>query len=140
MRLMIAIGTAVVAAFMIFMGFQKFTGPNPVFSYIAEQSGIDLFEPGVRLLTGVAELGAGALLLAGFAFAMARTGGLLLSMAVLAGALVFHLSPWLGINAPVAFDEAGGYVKSPVLFIVAMSFFVISAGLAYLDRAQSKAA
>jgi hypothetical protein len=140
MRIILSVGTGLVAAFMAFMGVQKFTGPNPVFSYIAEQSGIALFEPGVRMLTGLGEFGAAALLVAGFFIAIARTAGLLLSLAVLGGAIVFHLSPWLGINAPVAFDEAGGYVRSPMLFIMAVAFFLISGVLAYLDRAQSKSA
>jgi hypothetical protein len=140
MRLLISVGTGIVAAFMAFMGVQKFTGPNPVFSYIAEQSGIALFEPGVRMLTGLAEFGAAGLLVAGFFIAIARTFGLLLSLAVLGGAIMFHLSPWLGINAPVAFDEAGEYVRSPMLFMMAVAFFLISGVLAYLDRAQNKAA
>jgi hypothetical protein len=62
----------------------------------------------------------------------------LLSLAVLGGAIVFHLSPWLGINAPVAFDGAGEYVRSPMLFIMAVAFFLISGVLAYLDRAAKQ--
>jgi len=140
MRIVISVGSGLVAAFMAFMGVQKFTGPNPVFSYIAEQSGIALFEPGVRMLTGLGELGAAALLIAGFFIARARSFGLLLSLAVLGGAIVFHLSPWLGINAPVAFDEAGAYVRSPMLFMMAVALLLVTGVLAYLDRAQNKAA
>ena len=46
MRFLLPVGTGLLAAFMAFMGFQKLMGPNPVFSYLAEQSGIALFEPG----------------------------------------------------------------------------------------------
>lgn len=131
----VGVGAAVVLAlFMAFMGFQKFTGPNPVFSYMAEQSGIALFEPGVRMLTGVAEFAAAALLLSGFVVAPARALGALLSAGVVGGAIVFHLSPWLGINAPVAFNEAGGYEFSPMLFIMALVFFAVSVLVLVLER------
>lgn len=122
------------AAFLVFMGVQKFGDANPVFQFIAEQSGIGLFEPTIRMLTGVAELAAAALIVAGLAFGLFRGLGVLLSAGVIGGAIVFHLSPWLGINAPVAFDEAGNYVTSPMLFIMAVVFFVISVVLVMLDK------
>ena len=53
------------AAFLIFMGLQKFGAANPVFSHIAESSGLAFFEPQVRMLTGVLEILAAALLLVG---------------------------------------------------------------------------
>lgn len=56
--------TVVLALFMAFMGLQKFGDTNPVFLYIAEQSGIGLFEPGVRMVVGVAEIASAVLLLA----------------------------------------------------------------------------
>ncbi len=122
------------AAFLVFMGIQKFGDANPVFQFIAEQSGIGLFEPVIRMLTGVAEIAAAALIVAGLAFGLFRGLGALLSAGVIGGAIVFHLSPWLGINAPVAFDEAGNYVTSPMLFIMAVVFFVISVVLVMLDK------
>lgn len=140
MRFLLPAGTGVLAAFMAFMGFQKFAGPNPVFSYIADQSGIAVFEPGVRMLTGVAEFAVAGLLVAGFFIAAARGLGLLLSAGVLGGAILFHLSPWLGVNAPVAFDEAGEYVRSPMLFMMAVAFFLITLVLGYLERARRQTA
>lgn len=125
---------ALLAVFMTFMGSQKFGESNPVFSYIAAQSGIELFEPLVRMVTGVAELAAAVLILLGLFLGIARGLGALLSLAVIGGAILFHLSPWLGINAPVAFAENGGYVFSPMLFIMAVVFFALSAGLTYADR------
>ncbi|MEO1040471.1 MAG: DoxX family protein [Pseudomonadota bacterium] len=125
---------AILAAFMVFIGVQKFGGDNTVFSYIAAQSGLSIFEPGVRLLTGLAELLAAALLVGGFFIARLRGLGGLLSLGVIGGAIVFHLSPWLGINAPVAFDEAGGYVFSPILFIMAVVFFSLSLIHVWLER------
>ena len=53
------------AAFMVFMGLQKFGADNAVFDFIATQSGIALFEPVVRMATGVAELLAAVLILVG---------------------------------------------------------------------------
>lgn len=122
------------AAFLVFMGIQKFGDANPVFQFIAEQSGIGLFEPVIRMLTGVAEIAAAALIIVGLAFGLFRGLGALLSAGVIGGALVFHLSPWLGVNAPVAFDEAGNYVTSPMLFIMAVVFFLISIVLVMLDK------
>jgi hypothetical protein len=128
-------GGVVVAAFMIFMGLQKFIpGPNPIFSHLAAESGIELFEPVVRMLTGAAEFAAAALILAGLFLGLMRGLGALLSLGVIGGAIVFHLSPWLGINAPVAFAEDGGYVYSPMLFIMAVGFFAVSAVLTWIDR------
>ena len=73
------------AAFLVFMGIQKFGGPNPVFSYMAAQSGIELFEPAIRMFTGVAELGAAALILVGLFMGVARGVGALLSAGVIGG-------------------------------------------------------
>jgi hypothetical protein len=124
----------ILAAFMTFMGSQKFGETNPVFSYIAAQSGIELFEPTIRLATGIAELAAAILILLGVFLGMARGLGALLSLAVIGGAILFHLTPWLGINAPVAFAEEGGYVHSPMLFGMAVVFGLISAYLVLNDR------
>lgn len=130
--------------FMAFIGLQKFTGDNAVFSYIAWQSGISLFEPGVRLLTGLAELTSSGLLLASLFVDRLRGLGAVVSLGVIGGAILFHLSPWLGINAPVAFSEAASapytqlsdYQTSPMLFIMAVVFFLISAVIIYLEKDQ----
>lgn len=135
MKLVRLVLSLVLAAFMVFMGLQKFGGSNPVFSYIAAQSGIELFEPVIRTATGVAEILAAVLILLGLFAGMARGLGALLSLAVIGGAIGFHLSPWLGINAPVAFAEGGGYEFSPMLFGMAVAFFAISAFLVWSDRA-----
>jgi len=87
----------IVAALFLFFGVQKFiANPNPIFSIIAERSGISLFEPGIRILTGIAELGAGLLIL----LPRTRLLGTVLGLAIVGGAILFHLSPWLGINVP----------------------------------------
>ena len=86
----------VVAAGFIFFGAQKFGASNPIFSVIAERSGISLFEPVIRMLTGVAEIGTALLIL----IPRTRLLGAFAGLGVLTGAIGFHLSPWLGINVP----------------------------------------
>lgn len=122
------------AAFMIFMGIQKFGGANPVFSHIAAESGFEFFEPQVRLLTGVLEMLAAFLLAVGVILKRFEGLGALLSLGVIGGAILFHLTPWLGINAPVAFAEGGGYVYSPMLFGMAVVFGALSAVLVWMDK------
>ncbi|MCR9266221.1 MAG: DoxX family protein, partial [Alphaproteobacteria bacterium] len=85
--------TVLLAVFMLFMGAQKFGAANPVFQYIAEQSGIGLFEPVLRIATGVAEVLAAALLLAGLFVGAIRSCGGMLSAGIIGGAIVFHLTP-----------------------------------------------
>jgi len=122
------------AGFLVFMGVQKFGGPNPVFSYIAATTGLGLFEPWVRMVTGVMEIMAAVLLLV----PRTRILGGLLSIAVIGGAIAFHLSPFLGINAPIAFDADGEYVKSSALFFMAVGFFAISLVLMYIQYRGKK--
>ena len=86
----------VAAAGFIFFGVQKFGATNPIFTIIADRSGISLFEPVIRMLTGVAELGTALLIL----IPRTRLLGALAGLGVLIGAIGFHLSPWLGINVP----------------------------------------
>ncbi len=112
----------VLALFLIFMGAQKFTDPNAVFSYIAVTTGINAFEPWVRRFIGAAEIVSALLLL----WPPVRRFGLLLALVVLCGAIGFHLSPFLGINAPVSFAPDGEYVKSPILFFMALGFFTVA--------------
>lgn len=121
------------AGFLIFMGVQKFGETNAVFQYIAEQSGLDIFEPTIRTLVGVSELIAAGLILSGIVLGKFRGLGPLLSTGVIGGALVFHLSPWLGISAPVALDAAGAYVFSPMLFYMAVPAFLVSLFLLFSE-------
>jgi len=88
----------VLAAGFLFFGVQKFGVTNPVFSVIAERSGIYWFEPIIRILTGVAEMATAILLV----IPRERTKflGAASGFAILVGAIGFHLSPWLGINVP----------------------------------------
>ncbi|MEP3890344.1 MAG: DoxX family protein [Hellea sp.] len=121
-KLVIALSLAVTAGFLFF-GLQKFGASNPIFSVIAEKSGISIFEPVVRMLTGVAEIITAILILVPRTRLLGALGGL----AVLAGAIGFHLSPWLGINVP-------GMGHS--LFIMALALLALNATLFFLLRKQ----
>ncbi len=86
----------VLGAGFIFFGAQKFGAENAVFEIIADRSGIDLFEPLIRRATGLAEIVTGLLLFSPRTRNLAGLSGL----AILFGAIGFHLSPWLGIHVP----------------------------------------
>jgi uncharacterized membrane protein YphA (DoxX/SURF4 family) len=116
------------SVFFIFMGVQKFGSDNVIFTTIAANSGIGLFEPFVRILVGVAELIAAVLLL----IPAARFLGALLGLGILFGAIGFHLSPWLGIFVPM---ESGGD-PSPMLFIMAIFFTGINVVALNLEKTR----
>ena len=84
------------AAGFAFFGAQKFGAENIVFETLATKSGISLFEPTARYLTGAAELTAAAL----FVLPKTRPLATLMGLAILLGAIALHLSPWLGIVVP----------------------------------------
>lgn len=102
----------IVAAGFLFFGVQKFGPTNPIFSLIAERSGISLFEPGIRILTGIAEIAVAILILVPRTRLLGALGGL----AVVSGAIIFHLSPWLGINVPGI--GHGLFITAVILFVL----------------------
>lgn len=120
----------VLAAFLVFMGVQKFGAENVIFATIAERSGIGLFEPAIRIIVGVSEIAVAGLLLA----PRLRRIGALGAVGVIGGAIGFHLSPWLGVSTPTTASGA----HSPALFIMAIGSFVLA--LVVLLRARAKAA
>ena len=118
------------AAFLAMMGMQKFGAENFIFATIAERSGISLFEPVIRMLTGAAELGAAVLLL----IPRTRLFGALGAVAIIGGAIMFHLSPWLGINVAMAPGEE----PSPMLFMMATGSFLLAIFTLILARASGR--
>ena len=114
------------AAAMLFMGLQKFGADNFIFATIAQKSGIGFFEPTFRIFSGVLEVLAGLLML----LPRTRGAGAALSAGIVAGAVVFHLSPWLGTKLPM---EAGGEA-SYTLFIMALVFLVLALVNLVLNR------
>lgn len=106
------------AAAMLFMGLQKFGAENIVFSTIAQNTGIAFFEPQFRLFSGVLEVLAGLLML----LPRTRGAGALLASGIVAGAVVFHLTPWLGTKVALAVGAEPTYQ----LFIMALVFLVLA--------------
>lgn len=125
------------AAFMAFMGVQKFTGDVPIFQImetnVAASAGLTLgfIEPYGRYLTGVLELAAAVLLLA------RRQWGAWLSVAIIAGAIGAHLT-FLGISTPMSGEP--GAEKSPVLFIMALGSFALAWLVVWLGRRPAQQA
>ena len=109
----------IVAGGFLFFGVQKFGAENIIFETIAENSGISLFEPVIRMLTGVAEISTALLIL----IPRTRLLGALAGLGVLAGAIGFHLSPWLGISVPgmghsLFFMALGLTALTAILFVL----------------------
>jgi len=113
------------AAFFVFMGVQKFGAENVVFATIAKNSGISLFEPLVRMITGAAEILTALLLV----IPKMRTNGARIALLILLGAIGFHLSPWLGISV-----EGTGHS----LFMMAIGGFILTCTVLLLERLASK--
>jgi len=110
----------------------KFAGhptPEHIFTTLAEWSGIALFYPAGPWIIGLAELAAALLMLvlpliarliglSRFA-APAQSSGALIGLAVMTGAIGFHLFTPLGIKTPVAWENGEILASSPALFIAA---------------------
>ncbi|MEL7130199.1 MAG: hypothetical protein AAGK23_11690 [Pseudomonadota bacterium] len=144
-----------VGGFLIIFGVTKFTGGAHIFPLI-EMNATDLgvpfaglFFPVVNYVTGLLELVAGALVL----LPMTRKSiGAPLAVLPFLGAVVFHLSPLLGVVTPNGYAEGAdgldaalqagsGFEPShftaetgPVLFILAAAFLLLSVINAYLHK------
>lgn len=106
------------AAAMLMMGLQKFGAENLIFSTIAQNTGIGFFEPTFRMFSGVLEVLAALLMF----HPRTRGAGALLASGIVAGAVVFHLSPWLGVKVALAVGAEPTYQ----LFIMAIVFLVLA--------------
>ena len=97
----------IVGGFLIFFGIMKFTGGAHIFPYIEyKAAGFGLpfasfFFPLVNWATGALEILAGALVV----LPLTRRFGALLAVLPLFGAVVFHLSPVLGVVTPDGFSD-----------------------------------
>lgn len=108
----------ILAGFLVMMGAQKFGAENIIFATIAERSGIALFEPLIRMATGAGEIVAALMLL----LPKTRLLGALGAVAIIGGAIIFHLSPWLGISVAMA----PGGEPTPILFMMALGSFALA--------------
>ncbi len=118
------------AAFLLMMGAQKFGAENVIFDTIAGKSGIALFEPMIRMATGVAEIGAALLLI----LPRTRFLGALGAVAIIGGAIGFHLSPWLGMKVAMA----PGAEPTTTLFMMALGSFALAVVVLVMARASGK--
>lgn len=124
----------VLGIFMVAMGLMKFVGDVPIFELLennlASKFGINLgfIDPQFKYLTATLEILAGLLLLIGKRF----YGGLL-SVAVIGGAIVSHILV-IGVSTPVSAEHDAE--KSPMLFIVAVLFFLVSLWVTKASRAK----
>lgn len=100
-------------------GYVKFYDPpgeNLPFSILAAKSGITLFEPAGRFVTGILEVLAAVLLLIPFT----RRAGAVLAVLLTGSAVALHLSPWLGreITLPEGGTDGGAHFLIYVIFLV----------------------
>lgn len=113
------------ALFFLYMGAQKFGTNNIIFATIADRSGIALFEPQIRVMTGVVEIFAALMLTA----PKLRTNGARVALLLLVGAIGFHLSPWLGISVE-------GMGNS--LFMMAIGATILALAVLFLEHLATK--
>jgi hypothetical protein len=124
----------ILAAFMAFMGVQKFMDGAPIFAIIetnaAAQWGLEApwIDPWFRYVTGVLELAAALLLAIGRRF----EGGMLATLITL-GAVVAHLTV-LGVSTPMSAEP--GAEASPMLFIMAIVALLVSVVVTAMARTQ----
>ena len=124
----------VLALFMVAMGLMKFFGNVPIFTILednlASKYGLKLsfIDPQFKYVTGALEIIAGALLFLG-----QRAKGAALSVLVIGGAILSHIFV-IGIFTPESADP--GAAKSPMLFIMAVVFFLISLWVASASRSK----
>lgn len=92
--------TYALGLFLVSSGIAKFTGGH-VFQYLEFQSGLDIFFPYINHATGMAEILAGVFVL----FRTTRLAGAAIAAGIMAGAIGFHLSPWLGVSIPTGLTD-----------------------------------
>lgn len=102
--------------------FLDLPGDNIVFQTLATRSGIPIFEPTIRTLTGMMEVLAAFLLFLPFT----RRLGAVLATLILGGAVAFHMSPWLGREIPVSLNPANTATDGGALFTLAIVMLVSS--------------
>lgn len=134
----------VLGGFLIVFGVTKFTGGAHIFPYIEFKAGAlgfpmaELFFPLVNYATGALEIVAGLLVI----IPATRRLGALIAVAPLLGAVVFHLSPLLGVKTPdgyatpvptEALAAGGPFIRdhfsdgaSMTLFTMAASMLVVA--------------
>ncbi len=124
--------------------------PNPIFGIIAARSHIGLFEPFGRYLVALAEAAALILVI----YPRTRSSGAALALAVALGAVLLHLSPWLGMQLQQgpAVSQALAQGKSAAeiaamnlptdkggMFMLALAIAVLAGGNLLVEKAKVRA-
>ena len=131
----------------------KFTGhptPQHIFTTLKEWSGIGLFYPAGPWIIGLGELLA-SLLLIGLPLVFLLTGakqwigksqlaGAAIAVAIMTGAIGFHLFTPLGIDTPTEWDGATVTQSAPNLFIAACITWVFAVVIVVLRKDSLKRA
>jgi hypothetical protein len=140
------------AVLLLIVAFVQMTGPmpNPIFGMIAARSHIGLFEPVGRYVVALLEVIAIGLVI----YPRTRSKGALLALVVALGAIVLHLSPWLGVQLPqgpaVSEALARGMTAAQIdamalptdkgaLFLLSLAITVLSGGTMFVEQAKVKA-
>jgi hypothetical protein len=124
--------------------------PNPIFGMIALRSHIGLFEPYGRYLTVLVE----AVAIFAVVYPKTRSQGAILALVVAFGAIVMHLSPWLGVQLAqgpaVSQALAQGHSAADIaamglptdkggMFLLSLAIAVLSAGVMFVEKAKVRA-
>ena len=124
--------------------------PNPIFGLIAARSHIPLFEPWGRYLVVLLEVVA----LIGVVYPRTRPRGAILALIVALGAIVLHLSPWLGVQLEQgpAVSQALAQGRSAAeiaamglptdkggMFLLSLAIGVLAAGTLFVEQAKVRA-
>lgn len=140
------------AVLLLIVAFLQMSGPtpNPIFGMIAARSHIALFEPWGRYLVVLVEVVA----LAGVVYPPTRSRGALLALIVAIGAVILHLSPWLGVQLEQgpAVSQALAQGRSAAeiaamglptdkggMFLLAVAIAILSGGTLLVERAKVQA-
>jgi hypothetical protein len=140
------------AVLLLIVAFLQMTGPtpNPVFGMIAARSHIGLFEPYGRYLVALLEVVAIALVV----WPRTRPQGAILALVLAVGAILMHLSPWLGVQLAqgpaVSLALAQGRSAAEIaamglptdkggMFLLSLAIGVLSAGTLFVEQAKVRA-
>jgi hypothetical protein len=140
------------AALLLAVSLQALLGPTPnsVFGLLASSLGIAVIEPYGRYVVTALQLAAVVLLL----IPRTRAKGAVLAFVICIGAVAMHLSPWLGINLPLAEQAsaqlAAGATAAEIramnlpsdsggMFLLALAICVLAVGNLYIERAKIRA-
>ena len=137
----------VLAALLVAVSLLELLGPtpSPVFGLIASRSGVALIEPFGRYFTAALQLVAVALIVP----PRTRLIGAGLAVLIAGGALLTHLTPWLGVYLPDArlasealaagrtaaeIDAMALPTDKGAMFLLALAIAVLGTATVFLER------